>query len=133
MPLEFDFCREAWAAEHVACSMAAAAADDPDLHHVIIPTPLRHLSSRRVLTAEFLHGMPIAAAAALPERDRRRLARLLLKAFGHMILRDGVFHSDPHPGNLMAVSREGDQLQVRSVCLQCMHIPRCVVVVGYCR
>lgn len=92
--------------------MAAAAAVDRDLRDVVIPAPLRHLSSRRVLTAEFLRGVPLAAAAALPERTRRRLARLLLKAYGHMILRDGVFHSDPHPGNLMALSPGGAQVQV---------------------
>lgn len=115
VPLEFDFNREAWAAEHVARSMASAAASDPDLRDVVVPAPLRALSSQRVLTAEFLRGVPLADAAALPQRHRRRLGLLLVKALGHMILRDGVFHSDPHPGNVLALSRGGDDVQVRSV------------------
>eukprot|EP00892_Ulva_mutabilis_P002032 jgi/Ulvmu1/1182/UM108_0010.1 len=112
VPHEFDFHREAWAAEHIARSMAAEASTDRDLRDVVIPTPLRHLSARRVLTADFLRGVPLARAAALPGRDRRRLALLLLRAFGHMILCDGVFHSDPHPGNLLALASTGSRVQI---------------------
>jgi hypothetical protein len=38
------------------------------------------------------------------QADRLELVSALVMAFGVMILRDGLFHSDPHPGNIFTTS-----------------------------
>ncbi|MFF8945256.1 ABC1 kinase family protein [Streptomyces sp. NPDC014864] len=68
--------------------------------------PLVHeeLCSRRVLVLEWLTGTPLnAAGAVIDERglDRTELARQLLECVLEQIMIGGVFHADPHPGNIM--------------------------------
>lgn len=66
---------------------------------IAIPAVYTELSSSTVLTMEFLDGSPFSR---LPEDvDRRKIAaRIIEEAFDEVFL-DGVFHADPHPGNLM--------------------------------
>ncbi len=68
--------------------------------------PLVHeeMCSRRVLVLECLAGIPLnAAGAVIDERglDRTELARQLLECVLEQIMIGGVFHADPHPGNIM--------------------------------
>ncbi|MDR1441953.1 MAG: hypothetical protein LBJ02_06160 [Bifidobacteriaceae bacterium] len=58
---------------------------------------------RRVLTMELMGGVKISALDQLDAAgiDRRQLARDLLDVYLRMILRDGFFHADPHPGNIL--------------------------------
>lgn len=65
------------------------------------------LCTERVLVMERLHGTPLnAAEAAILDRglDRGELARSLLDFLLHQILLDGVFHADPHPGNVLLLA-----------------------------
>jgi ubiquinone biosynthesis protein len=57
---------------------------------------------------EFIDGVKINDRAALAARgfDPEEVARWAVRAFLHMIFRDGFFHCDPHPGNLL-VDAEG--------------------------
>jgi ubiquinone biosynthesis protein len=67
------------------------------------------LCTERVLVMERLHGTPVNAAAELLERDgaeRDQLARSLLDFLMRQILVDGVFHADPHAGNVL-ILRDG--------------------------
>ena len=72
---------------------------------VRFPTPYPELSSRRVLTMEFLDGVSIGEPGRLrgagvePGEVARRGADLCLR----MIFRDGFYHADPHPGNLLVM------------------------------
>ncbi len=69
---------------------------------VRFPEPLPHLSTGRVLTMELFDGVPFNC----PDEIRRAggdfadLARRGSKVFLDMIFRDGLFHADPHPGNV---------------------------------
>jgi ubiquinone biosynthesis protein len=97
---ELDFRVEA---RNVAAITAAAAARGGD---PLVRVPVVHeaLSGRRVLVMERLHGVPLgAAAAAIDARglDGHALAVALLRALLHQITTDGVFHADPHPGNVL--------------------------------
>ena len=69
----------------------------------MIPRAYHDLSSRQVLVMERLDGQALSHAAGGPliDRDRERLARDLLDSLLRQIVVDGVFHADPHPGNIL--------------------------------
>lgn len=61
------------------------------------------LSTERVLVMERLYGTPLNAVPVQPQegQDRSELARSLLDFLLRQILIDGVFHADPHGGNVL--------------------------------
>ncbi len=73
-----------------------------------IPDARPDLSSGRVLTMEYVEGTKISDVDNLDELglDRTDLAVTLQETYLQMIVQDGVFHADPHPGNL-AVRDDG--------------------------
>jgi ubiquinone biosynthesis protein len=92
---ELDFTIEA---RNIA---AVAAGSGPD---VVLPVVHKGLSTDRVLVMSRLAGTPLAAAKdTLEAPERHRLARSLLRCLLDQVLIGGVFHADPHPGNLMLV------------------------------
>ncbi|KAL6761282.1 ABC1 family-domain-containing protein [Haematococcus lacustris] len=107
VPLECDFLREAAVQSAVRSSLARHAAAFPLLHRVVVPAVLSSHSSSRVLVMEFLEGVPLLDAAPLGPDTRSMLMQALVMAFGIQILVDGCHHTDPHPGNLMALVRDG--------------------------
>ncbi|MEQ8278596.1 MAG: AarF/UbiB family protein [Deltaproteobacteria bacterium] len=66
---------------------------------IAIPAVFTELSSPTVLTMEYLEGVPFSR---LPDDvDKKSIAaRIIAEAFDEVFI-DGVFHADPHPGNLM--------------------------------
>ncbi|MGH8824701.1 MAG: ABC1 kinase family protein, partial [Jiangellaceae bacterium] len=79
-----------------------------DGHHSAVHVPTIHpaLCTERVLVMERLHGTPVnAAEATLVERglDRLALASTLLDYLLRQMLLDGVFHADPHAGNVLVL------------------------------
>ncbi|MEV5570804.1 AarF/UbiB family protein [Spirillospora sp. NPDC052269] len=85
-----------------AVSSAHRNSDVDDRVH--IPRPHEDLCSARVLVMEHLHGVPLSQAGpAIARRglDQAELARDLLDEMLRQIMLDGVFHADPHPGNLL--------------------------------
>ena len=93
---EADLRREADNAE----TFAANFADTPD---IVFPAIFREFTSRSVMCMEFLDGLSpdSPAAQALPEDQRRYLTDLGASAIIRMLYRDGFFHADLHPGNLL--------------------------------
>jgi predicted unusual protein kinase regulating ubiquinone biosynthesis (AarF/ABC1/UbiB family) len=70
--------------------------------------PFRELSTRHVLVTDFAEGKKIEATTAGPaegraERTRAQkdLAERLVRVYCQMIFVDGIYHADPHPGNIM--------------------------------
>ena len=102
---ELDFGKEVNNLQQVARNCA----DDPVIH---IPAPYPDLSTRKVLTMERLDGYSVADTARMEAEgvDRKKLARHFADAYIHMILRDGVYHADPHPGNVLVLP--GDRLGI---------------------
>ncbi|WUH98817.1 AarF/UbiB family protein [Spirillospora sp. NBC_00431] len=96
---ELDFRVEA---RNVASVAAAATARGSD---VVIPHPYDDLCTGRVLVMQRLHGTPLGQAGPLiAERagmDRTKLAHTVLDTVLRQIVLDGVFHADPHPGNIL--------------------------------
>src|SRR5690606_25967260 len=67
----------------------------------VVPQPVTELTTRRVLVMEWVDGVPLTAGAAgFGDERRQELARRLLRCLLDQILVAGVFHVDPHPGNL---------------------------------
>ena len=97
---EMDYLREGRAGEEIAANLAR----DPELAaRVRVPRVHWDLTTRRVLCMEFIEGVKINDAAAVAALGARvpDLVLWISRAFLHMIFRDGFFHCDPHPGNLM--------------------------------
>jgi len=65
-------------------------------------------TARRVLTIEWVDGIPLSDRAAVTKagHDAVRLARVLIQSFLQQAIGDGFFHADLHPGNLF-VDAEG--------------------------
>jgi predicted unusual protein kinase regulating ubiquinone biosynthesis (AarF/ABC1/UbiB family) len=70
---------------------------------VVFPAPVRELSTARVLTTTFVEGVKINDLAALGALgvDKKDVARRIVRLFCQMIFVDGVYHADPHPGNIL--------------------------------
>lgn len=69
---------------------------------VVVPTVYDDLSSRNVLTMEYIPGIKVTDVRTLEEKgiDRQRLVIDVHKVFFTMLLRHAIFHADPHPGNI---------------------------------
>src|SRR5262249_14023841 len=93
---ELDFRREADNIERIAANFKGRK-------DIGFPAGLRELSTERVLTTEWVDGVKASDrdridAAGL---DRRVLARMIVHAYCQQIFSDGLYHADPHPGNLL--------------------------------
>ncbi|MFB6269821.1 MAG: ABC1 kinase family protein [Halobacterium sp.] len=98
---EMDYGREA---EMLAEIRGNFAGDDD----VVIPSVYEDYSGNRVLTMEYIEGTKISDVDELDRKDidRSAVAERVERAYLQMIIEDGVFHADPHPGNL-AVRDDG--------------------------
>ena len=77
----------------------ADAARDEDLR---VPVPYQPYCGERVLVMQFLDGRPLLTAApGLPAESRAALARVLLDGLLGQVMLNGIFHADPHPGNIL--------------------------------
>lgn len=67
-----------------------------------VPQPVPDYSTRRVLTMDYVQGRKITALGPLVRLDINGtpLAEELFRAYLKQVLIDGVFHADPHPGNV---------------------------------
>lgn len=71
-----------------------------------IPRVHADLSSKRVLVLERIDGVRIDDLAGIERLgfDRREIAMKGARAFFKMVLQDGLFHADPHPGNIFVLA-----------------------------
>jgi predicted unusual protein kinase regulating ubiquinone biosynthesis (AarF/ABC1/UbiB family) len=99
IPMELDFLNEARNCETLRRNFASRL-------DVVVPQVYHEFSSRRVLTMELVEGIKITdlEALAVAGIDKHEVAQKLIEIFTEMILRDGFFHADPHPGNILVQS-----------------------------
>lgn len=78
------------------------------LHPATLPVALPRIdnthTTARILVMDYIDGTPLGRADALLSSrniDRRALARTLLHVLLRQVMVDGVFHADPHPGNIL--------------------------------
>jgi len=90
---EMDYNRERAMLEEIRANFA-------DEDRIRIPTAFEAVSGPRVLTMEYIPGTKISDVDALDDagHDRNAIAETLQDVYLQMIIDDGVFHADPHPG-----------------------------------
>src|SRR5262245_666665 len=97
IPLELDFVHEGHNAETVARNFATRRDD------VAVPCIYWEYTTPTLLVMEFMEGIKVTEVAALQDAgiDTRTVAQKLTEIYLQQILLDGLFHADPHPGNLL--------------------------------
>jgi ubiquinone biosynthesis protein len=73
--------------------------DAPD---ITVPAVVDDLYTDWVMVQEMSHGLRIDNPAFAPQGPR--LAHVLVEAYLRQFFREGVFHGDPHPGNLFVLA-----------------------------
>eukprot|EP00232_Nephroselmis_pyriformis_P027531 CAMPEP_0182861940 /NCGR_PEP_ID=MMETSP0034_2-20130328/5778_1 /TAXON_ID=156128 /ORGANISM="Nephroselmis pyriformis, Strain CCMP717" /LENGTH=780 /DNA_ID=CAMNT_0024993931 /DNA_START=175 /DNA_END=2517 /DNA_ORIENTATION=- len=102
VPHEFDFTRELRLLDAISGSLVKAGIDQ-----VVVPQVIRELCGEKIITMHFLKGTSIGQLIEMPREnippsfDGTVFFTRLLEAFGQQIFVDGLFHSDPHPGNVL--------------------------------
>jgi ubiquinone biosynthesis protein len=74
---------------------------------VVLPAVHEQLCTEHVLVMEWLDGVSLRAAGQLIDDrgpERAELTRALLRSMVYQITEGGVFHADPHPGNVMLLT-----------------------------
>lgn len=107
--LEFDFRREARIMDAVARQFEGLG------HRIVVPRSVPSMVTPRLLVMNFLDGVPITRMKDarefqnLSEATKRMAARRILsrvsEAYGRMVLLDGLFQADGHPGNILVMKK----------------------------
>ncbi|MGN6107358.1 MAG: ABC1 kinase family protein [Kofleriaceae bacterium] len=86
-----------------ADNAARIAANFEGRRDVAFPHVVQELSTTRVLVTHFEAGCKITDRTATKQLglDRGQLARQVVEIYCQQIFTDGVYHADPHPGNLL--------------------------------
>ncbi|NND97904.1 MAG: AarF/ABC1/UbiB kinase family protein [Pirellulaceae bacterium] len=96
MSLELDYRTEAANLLHLKENLR-------EFDSMRVPEPIESLVTRRVLVMEKLTGSALkdVSGVVLNEIDTESMAHDIIEAYLQQILVDGLFHADPHPGNLL--------------------------------
>lgn len=70
---------------------------------IVVPQPILDYTTARVLTMSWIPGRSLGSLSsfARSDLDGSDLAEQLFSAYLDQVLVDGLFHADPHPGNLL--------------------------------
>ncbi len=88
--------------EREAQNLIAVGRNLAEFELIQVPQPVIDFSSRRVLTMEHVQGRKVTEMSPIArlELDGAKLADSLFRAYLKQVLVDGLFHADPHPGNV---------------------------------
>jgi len=99
---ELDYVREA---KHVALYKIMLA---PLAELIHVPNAWPELSTRRLLTLDWLEGRKLLTFKRHPLKARNRLISILYRCWWHPFARFGVIHGDPHLGNYTVFAEGGE-------------------------
>lgn len=93
---EMDFVNEAATMARFAESLG----EDPNFR---VPGVFWDLTGQSVLTLEEMHGISVQTLVTTPDPriDRKQVADRLARGFVRQFFETGLFHADPHPGNIL--------------------------------
>jgi predicted unusual protein kinase regulating ubiquinone biosynthesis (AarF/ABC1/UbiB family) len=99
---ELDYDQEARFTEIVHANFGGVL--ETEAGRIFIPKVVRELTRPSVICTTWFEGKKIIDPSLLgdPRMDRRALLELVIEAWVKQMYVDGVFQSDPHPGNLLA-------------------------------
>jgi predicted unusual protein kinase regulating ubiquinone biosynthesis (AarF/ABC1/UbiB family) len=88
--------------EREAQNLRAVGENLKEFALIRIPQPVDDFCTRHVLTMEYVRGAKITKVSPLArlDVDGCELADQLFRAYLKQVLIDGLFHADPHPGNV---------------------------------
>ncbi|MFL5163757.1 MAG: ABC1 kinase family protein, partial [Microvirga sp.] len=112
---ELDYEREA---KHAALYARTLA----DVEEVRVPRVHPELSTRRLLSLEWLEGEKILQFTEVPVEIRNRLAVAMFKAWWHPFSHAAVIHGDPHLGNYTVFSEGGEARGINLLDYGCIRI-----------
>jgi len=75
-------------------------AEEPD---IVIPKPYLEYTTQRVLTMTRVDGVPLSSVIGDMGPNGETFVRRGADVYVEMIFRDGLFHADPHPGNIYVI------------------------------
>jgi len=86
-----------------AQNMRTIGANLASFRRIVVPQPVDDYCTERVLTMDYISGQKITSASPLVLADAHstELAEDLFRAYLHQVMLDGIFHADPHPGNVL--------------------------------
>jgi ubiquinone biosynthesis protein len=96
---ELDFTEEANNAELVARMLT-------EFEDLVVPAVIRPHVTERVLVLERIDGKKVDADHGLAPERAQELARQFFRAYVHQVTVEGVYHADPHRGNVL-LTRDG--------------------------
>ena len=88
--------------EREAQNLVALGENLKTFRQIQVPQPVEDYTTRSVLTMDFVQGRKITSLSPLARLDLNgaALADELFRAYLKQIMVDGMFHADPHPGNV---------------------------------
>lgn len=98
---ELDYIHEA----HSAQKMKINARKDKN---VVIPKIYWDITTKKVIIMENIKGIKVNNKKALAERnwDKELISEIIAKSFMEQVFLHGLFHGDPHPGNILIVDKD---------------------------
>ncbi|XP_050721227.1 uncharacterized aarF domain-containing protein kinase 5-like isoform X4 [Eriocheir sinensis] len=104
---ELDFLNEGVNSERCARDLA-------NLPYVYVPRVHWDLCSKRVLTAEYIHGYKVSDVDGIKKAglDLKDVDGKLVNAFAEQIFHTGFVHADPHPGNILIRKQSNGEAEV---------------------
>ena len=86
-----------------AQNMITIGANLASFPRIVVPQPIGDYSTARVLTMDYISGQKITTVSplVLAEANSKELAEELFRAYLQQVILDGIFHADPHPGNVL--------------------------------
>ncbi|MFX3633866.1 MAG: ABC1 kinase family protein [Candidatus Pristimantibacillus sp.] len=75
------------------------------LKGIVVPKLYSRYSTRRILTMEYIEGTKLSDHVRLDKQglNRKVIAEKYANAIFHQVLIEGLFHGDPHPGNVLVL------------------------------
>ena len=76
--------------------------------NVLMPKIYWEVTSKRVITMEEIKGIKVNDIESIEENgwDEEKISGLVAQTFLEQVFLDGLFHGDPHPGNILIVDSD---------------------------
>ncbi|HYP17576.1 MAG TPA: AarF/UbiB family protein [Opitutus sp.] len=88
--------------EYEAQNLVSLGENLRDFPLILVPQPVRDYCTRSVLTMDYVRGRKVTSLSPLARLDIKGapLVEELFRSYLKQVLVDGLFHADPHPGNV---------------------------------